>query len=65
VNAEPIQYQLLGETEPGFFDLRRSAGFGFRVISPVGVLRFEYGFKLDRRDGESPDRFEFTISGLF
>ena len=65
VNAEPIQYTLLQEPEPAFFDLRRSAGFGFRVISPVGVLRFEYGFKLDKREDETPDRFEFTISGLF
>jgi len=31
----------------------------------MGVLRFEYGMKLDARDGESPDRFEFTVSGLF
>ena len=65
VNAESVQYSLLGEQEPAFFDLRTSAGFGVRVITPVGVLRFEYGAKLDPRSYESPDRFEFTISGLF
>ena len=65
VNAEPVQYRLLGEREPGFFDIRKSAGVGVRVITPMGVLRFEYGMKLDARDGESPDRFEFTVSGLF
>ena len=65
VNAEPVQYRLLGEREPGFFDIRKSAGAGVRVITPMGVLRFEYGMKLDARDGESPDRFEFTVSGLF
>ncbi|MGK5091592.1 outer membrane protein assembly factor BamA [Deltaproteobacteria bacterium TL4] len=65
VNAEPIQYELLGEKEPEFFDLRRSAGLGVRLITPVGVLRFEYGVKIDRQSGESPDRFEFNISGLF
>ena len=48
-----------------FFDMRKSAGAGVRVITPMGVLRFEYGMKLDARDGESPDRFEFTVSGLF
>ena len=62
VNAEPVQYRLLGEREPGFFDMRKSAGAGVRVITPMGVLRFEYGMKLDARDGESPDRFEFTVS---
>ena len=65
VNAESRQYQLLGETEPGIFDLRKSAGFGVRVITPMGVLRFEYGSKLDKRPDETPDRFEFTVSGLF
>jgi outer membrane protein insertion porin family len=65
INAEPEQYALLGETEPDFFDLRRSAGGGVRLITPLGVLRFEYGVKLDQRRGESPDRFDFSISGLF
>ncbi len=65
VNAESRQYQLLGETEPKFFDLRKSAGMGVRVITPMGVLRFEYGSKLDKRPSETPDRFEFTVSGLF
>jgi outer membrane protein insertion porin family len=65
INAESRQYQLLGETEPAFNDLRKSAGFGVRVITPMGVLRFEYGSKLDKRPSETPDRFEFTVSGLF
>ncbi len=65
INAEPEQYTLLGETEPDFFDLRRSTGGGVRLITPLGVLRFEYGVKLDQRGGESPDRFDFSISGLF
>jgi len=65
VNAESRQYRLLGEKEPGFIDLRKRAGFGVRVITPMGVLRFEYGPKLDKRPDETPDRFEFTVSGLF
>ncbi|MBF0236504.1 MAG: outer membrane protein assembly factor BamA [SAR324 cluster bacterium] len=65
VNAESIQYELLDVEEPKFLDLRRSAGVGARLITPVGVLRFEYGFKLDKRPKESPDKFEFNISGLF
>ena len=65
VNAESEQYKLLGEKEPGGFDLRKSSGFGVRVITPMGVLRFEYGMKLDKRPHETPDRFEFTVSGLF
>jgi outer membrane protein insertion porin family len=65
VNAERKQYQLLGETEPGFFDLKQSVGAGVRLITPLGVFRFEYGVKLVRAAGESPDKFDFTISTLF
>lgn len=65
VNAERRQYELLGETEPDFFDLKQSVGVGIRLITPLGVFRFEYGMKLTRESGESPDKFDFTISSLF
>ena len=47
------------------FDLRTSAGFGFRWQSPVGPLRFEWGFPLSPRAGEDPVVFEFTIGNSF
>lgn len=65
VNAESLQYRLLKENEPKFWDVRKSLGIGFRLITPVGVFRFEYGQKLDQLRGESPDKFDFNISGLF
>ena len=65
VNAEREMYKLLGEKEPDFFDLKMSTGFGIRMITPVGVFRFEYGVKLNPGEGESPDKFDFTISSLF
>lgn len=65
VNSESEQYGILNEVEPKFFDLNHSIGGGLRIITPLGVLRFEYGRKLNFRRGESPDEFEFTISTLF
>ncbi|HUJ75305.1 MAG TPA: BamA/TamA family outer membrane protein, partial [bacterium] len=65
VNAEPVQYRLLKETQPGFLDLLQSYGFGVRLITPLGVLRFEYGIKVTPERGTSPDKFDFTISTLF
>jgi outer membrane protein insertion porin family len=65
VNAEHEQYRLLHEKEPEFFELLAGYGGGIRLISPVGVLRFEYGIKALRKKGESGDRFDFTISTLF
>ena len=47
------------------FDLRTSLGFGFRWQSPVGPLRFEWGFPIDPAPGEDPVVFEFTIGNFF
>lgn len=49
------------ESGYNFGDMRQTAGVGVRWYSPIGPLRLEYGFVLDRRDGESAGRFEFTI----
>jgi len=53
--------------EDKFFsgELRRSVGFGFRWYSPIGPLRLEYGRKINKRENESLDRWEFTVGGLF
>jgi outer membrane protein insertion porin family len=44
-----------------FNDLRQTAGVGIRWYSPIGPLRLEYGFVLDRKTDEPTGRFEFTI----
>lgn len=49
----------------GDYSLRADYGFGFRWFSPIGVLRFEFGFPLNKRDRESPNQFNFDIGQLF
>lgn len=44
-----------------FGQLRRSAGFGMRLLTPVGPIRLDYGFKLDRRRGESIGELGFLL----
>ncbi len=44
--------------------IRRSVGFGFRWISPIGPLRFEWGIPLDRQPNEDSLVFEFTIGNF-
>jgi outer membrane protein insertion porin family len=46
-------------------DMRESAGFGIRWYSPMGPLRLERGYILDRKPGEDSGRWEFTIGGFF
>jgi outer membrane protein insertion porin family len=50
-----------------FADLRSNFGMGFRWFSPIGPLRFEWGFPLDRKAeyDESPTNFEFSIGAPF
>ncbi|WNG46341.1 outer membrane protein assembly factor BamA [Archangium minus] len=45
--------------------LFHSVGVGFRWFSPVGPLRFEWGFPLTRRAEDPPSLFEFTIGNFF
>jgi outer membrane protein insertion porin family len=48
-------------------EMRQDVGFGFRWFSPIGPLRFEWGFPLQRREqfGEDNVNFEFAIGSPF
>jgi len=46
-------------------NLRHSWGFGFRWFSPIGPLRFEWGFPYSPRSNERPMVFQFTIGNFF
>lgn len=45
--------------------IRTDAGFGFRWFSPIGPLRFEWGFPFRQRPGESDSVFNFFIGPPF
>ena len=46
-------------------ELWKTAGVGLRVRTPWFLLRLDYGFKLDRREGESMGRLFFSIGQAF
>ena len=47
-------------------DLRYSAGFGIRMLLPIGPIRLEWGYNLDPQPGEKSGFFpEFTIGSVF
>ena len=56
-------------TEFDFGELRGSVGFGIRYRSPIGPIRFDIGFKMDRREiaGTLEPRraFHFAIGQVF
>jgi outer membrane protein assembly factor BamA len=49
----------------GFSDLRRSAGLGVRYKTPIGPIRLDWGYVLDRRPGESSSHVHLTIGHAF
>ena len=80
LNAEmrfPLEYSFLFATffdagsiwrhkdSQNNFDLRESTGISLRYITPVGPISVDYGWKLDRRSGESPGELSFTIGMVF
>jgi outer membrane protein insertion porin family len=44
-----------------FGEFRSAVGFGFLYKSPVGPLRFDLGFKVNRLPDESPTAFFITL----
>lgn len=45
--------------------IRMSAGAGIRYLTPVGPLRLDWGFPLDRKPNESKSRVHFTFGYVF
>ena len=54
-----------GEGTMNPVDLRFSSGFGVRWRSPMGPMRFEWGFPIQPREGERPSVFDFSIGSFF
>ena len=46
-------------------DMRSTAGVGVRWSSPFGPIRLEWGFNIDPKEGESDNKLEFTMGGVF
>jgi outer membrane translocation and assembly module TamA len=55
-------FRRIGDIRPG--DFRSSAGLGIRYRSPLGPIRMDFGFKLDRRfvAGKRERGWEFHLS---
>ena len=62
-DAGNVFERRMGENDN--YALRTDYGFGFRWFSPIGVLRFEFGFPVNPRKNEAGNQFNFDIGQLF
>lgn len=46
-------------------DLRYTTGAGIRWISPIGPIRIEWGYNLNKKPGEASSKVEFTFGSFF
>ncbi|MBI4251710.1 MAG: outer membrane protein assembly factor BamA [Candidatus Tectomicrobia bacterium] len=46
-------------------DLRYGAGFGLRFITPIGPIRIDIGYKIDKKSGERPRELHFGVGAAF
>lgn len=57
--------QVWEGTEDFGKDLAKSLGFGLRASTPVGLLRFDAAFPLDRREGDESYKLYFGFGNAF
>jgi outer membrane protein insertion porin family len=48
-----------------FSELRQTYGWGFWWLSPIGPLKFEWGYIIHQKPEDQPSQFEFSIGALF
>jgi outer membrane protein insertion porin family len=52
-------------SQPAFESFRYSAGVGLAWNSPVGPLKFSYGYPLNKKTGDRLQRFQFQVGTVF
>lgn len=48
-----------------FSELRQTYGFGIWWLSPIGPLKFEWGWIIHQKPEDQPSQFDFSIGALF
>ncbi len=62
-DAGNVFNHYLGENDT--YNLKSDYGFGFRWFSPIGVLRFEFGYPINPDKGQEGSQFHFDIGQIF
>ncbi|MFZ3066476.1 MAG: BamA/TamA family outer membrane protein [Nitrospirota bacterium] len=55
----------ISKSDPNCGFLKYTTGAGIRYNTPIGPLRLDYGYKLDREIGEDVGEWHFTLGHAF
>ena len=56
---------LSSNLEPGYQDFRYSVGVGLAWNSPIGPLKFSYGWPLNDKPRDKIQHFQFQVGSVF
>jgi outer membrane protein insertion porin family len=66
ISGIPIANDSLSENlESGYQDFRYSAGVGLAWNSPIGPLKFSYGYPINPQPLDRIQRFQFQVGSVF
>ena len=66
-NFEPVVFFDIGILEDKYEEknIKKSTGTGLRYITPIGAIGLLYGYKLDKTNYESRERWHFSLGYTF
>ena len=62
--SEPKTYQITG-AKLSYMEFKKSYGAGIRLITPAGVIRFEYANVINPKPNENTGKAELYVGALF
>jgi outer membrane protein insertion porin family len=66
ISGIPINNSTLSTNlEPGYQDFRYSVGAGLAWNSPIGPLKFSYGWPLNNKSLDKIQHFQFQVGSVF
>jgi outer membrane protein insertion porin family len=66
ISGIPIANDSLSSNlEPGYQNFRYSAGVGLAWNSPIGPLKFSYGYPINPQPLDKIQRFQFQVGSVF
>ena len=65
ISGIPVENEAVSNAESSYQDFRYSAGVGLAWNSPIGPLKFSYGYPINPQPLDKIQRFQFQVGSVF